>query len=216
MDYNFKLPLQNPQDFEAELRRINAMPSFIMSDRTRQKKLKKLGEAWLSMRAAEGLTDEEVDQLLGQAMGSINASTRGAKVGINARNAAAGISPSSGLAMSQIARADKGSTIAKGKAKIAVERMDKDYQNQAMAQLMNTKVEPSPWIKVAKVLGQGLGAYVALQTGGASTALTAAGTAAAATNAATKPAYQQQGPEYDTNYMDFYFNPQKQYEEGLV
>lgn len=215
MGYNFSTPLQSQQDFELELRKINAMTPY-MKDRDRQKALKKLGQSWLSLRAAEGLTDNEVNELLGQAMASINASTRSAKVGINAKNAATGIDPSSGLAMSQIARADKGSTIAKGKANIAVERMDKDFQNQAMAQLMNTKVDPSPWTKVAQVLGQGAAAYLALQTGGASKAPELAA-AAAATKAAAQPTYQeQQGPEYDTSYMDFYFNPQKQYEEGLV
>lgn len=188
-------------------------------EKHRKKMLKQMGERYLALRAAHGLTEAEMDDLLNKAYSAINVKARAQETGLRAKQAKAGIDPTSGLAKSEIARSNKNTRIAKGRSRVAAEQLDHEMQMRAMGQLMNLPEEPSTFSRIANVVGKGLGTYLALQTGGASTAAQAAGAGAAALGAATQPAYQQQGPSYDnvgSGYMDFYYNPQKRYESGLT
>lgn len=111
------------------------------SDPMKEALMKKVGKRILAFRAAEGLTQEEMDRLLREAFGAINASTQRAKTAQLERLFAGGIKPTSGVASSALSRIDRGATIAKGKARVAAGRLDQDVRNRALTGLLNMPVE---------------------------------------------------------------------------
>ena len=117
---------------------ISGLPG---GDAMKERLMQDVAKRILALRAAEGLTQEEMDRLLQEAFGAINTATQRAKTAQLERLFAGGIKPTSGVGSSALSRIDRGATIAKGKARVSAERLDQNVRDRALSGLLSMPVE---------------------------------------------------------------------------
>lgn len=147
------------------VRQISADTSLSPDEKRRL--YKQAAEGFLALRAAEGLTDAEMQDLRNKAFGRINVSQRVANTGRQAQLARAGIKQDSGLGIATKSRLDKGATIAKGRTELEMKRMDEDARNRALGALIGIPDPPRRRSKLGQLLGSlGKAAAATVLSGG--------------------------------------------------